>query len=53
MAPNEKGEMVITLKRNWHGRTMVPNFFVNKNQKKWIGFNDPNIFHLIFHIHGL
>lgn len=40
---------VITLKGNWHGRTMGAQLLCSdKNQKKWIGFNDPNIFHLDF-----
>lgn len=40
---------IITLKGNWHGRTMGSQMMSdNEQQKKWIGFKDPNIFFLDF-----
>lgn len=40
---------LICLEGNWHGRTMGAQLMSgNENQKKWIGQNDKNIFHLPF-----
>lgn len=44
---NKKG--IITLEGNWHGRTMGAQMLTsNLSQKKWIGYKDPNIYHLPF-----
>jgi 4-aminobutyrate aminotransferase-like enzyme len=40
---------IICLEGNWHGRTMGAQMMGwNPNQKTWIGYNDPNIFHVPF-----
>lgn len=40
---------IICLEGNWHGRTMGAQMMGwNPNQKGWIGYNDPNIFHIPF-----
>lgn len=40
---------IITFEGNWHGRTMGAQMLsYNPAQKAWIGFQDPNIFHLPF-----
>ncbi len=40
---------VICFDGNWHGRTMGAQMMSgNKDQKKWIGYHDPNIHHLPF-----
>lgn len=40
---------IITIKGNWHGRTMGSQLMSdNITQKKWIGFKDPNIFFIDF-----
>lgn len=40
---------IITIKGNWHGRTMGAQMASsNLSQKEWIGFQDPNIYHLPF-----
>jgi 4-aminobutyrate aminotransferase-like enzyme len=40
---------VIGLEGNWHGRTMGAQMMsYNPAQKAWIGYHDPNIFHLPF-----
>lgn len=40
---------IITLKGNWHGRTMGAQLLCSdKKQKEWIGFEDPNIHHIDF-----
>ena len=40
---------IICFEGNWHGRTMGAQMMGgNPNQKKWIGYLDPNIYHLPF-----
>jgi 4-aminobutyrate aminotransferase-like enzyme len=40
---------VICFEGNWHGRTMGAQMMSgNIKQKEWIGYHDPNIFHLPF-----
>jgi len=40
---------IIAIEGNWHGRTMGAQMMsCNPQQKKWIGFEDPNIFHVPF-----
>ena len=40
---------IICFDGNWHGRTMGAQMMSgNKDQKKWIGYHDPNIHHLPF-----
>jgi len=40
---------VICFEGNWHGRTMGAQMMGgNLNQKEWIGYLDPNIYHLPF-----
>ena len=40
---------ILSFENNWHGRTMGAQMLCsNKNQKEWIGFDDPNIHHLPF-----
>ena len=40
---------IICFDGNWHGRTMGAQMMSgNKDQKKWIGYQDPNIYHLPF-----
>jgi len=40
---------IISFCGNWHGRTMGAQMLSsNQNQKKWIGYEDPNIIHLPF-----
>jgi len=40
---------IIGFEGNWHGRTMGAQMMsYNPAQKEWIGFQDPNIFHLPF-----
>ena len=40
---------IISLKGNWHGRTMGAQMLSSDiNQKKWIGVKDKNIFHIDF-----
>lgn len=40
---------IICFEGNWHGRTMGAQLMSsNESQKAWIGFHDPNIFHLPF-----
>jgi 4-aminobutyrate aminotransferase/(S)-3-amino-2-methylpropionate transaminase len=40
---------ILCFEGNWHGRTMGAQMLSwNPAQKEWIGFNDPNIFHLPF-----
>ena len=40
---------IITLKGNWHGRTMGSQMLCSSlAQKNWIGFQDPNIHYLDF-----
>ena len=46
---NKKKLGIICFEGNWHGRTMGAQLMSgNKNQKKWIGFKDRNIFHIPF-----
>lgn len=40
---------IISLKGNWHGRTMGAQMMSGNNpQSKWIGFHDKNMYHLEF-----
>ena len=40
---------IICLDGNWHGRTLGSQMMSgNKKQKDWIGFHDPNIYHISF-----
>ena len=40
---------IICFEGNWHGRTMGAQLMSgNKEQKKWVGFEDKNIHHLPF-----
>ena len=47
---NDKKKLgIICFEGNWHGRTLGAQMMSgNLNQKEWIGYNDPNIFHLPF-----
>lgn len=46
---NKKKPGIICLKGNWHGRTMGSQMMSgNDDQKKWIGYHDPNIHHINF-----
>ena len=47
---NKKKKLgILSFEGNWHGRTMGAQLMSgNKNQKKWVGFNDKNIHHLPF-----
>ena len=40
---------IICIDGNWHGRTMGAQMMSgNKEQKKWIGYEDKNIYHIKF-----
>jgi 4-aminobutyrate aminotransferase-like enzyme len=40
---------IISFEGNWHGRTMGAQMMsFNPSQKEWIGYQDPNIYHLPF-----
>lgn len=40
---------IVTFEGNWHGRTMGAQMMSNNiKQKEWIGYLDPNIYHLPF-----
>jgi 4-aminobutyrate aminotransferase / (S)-3-amino-2-methylpropionate transaminase / 5-aminovalerate transaminase len=40
---------IITFEGNWHGRTLGAQMMsYNPAQKEWVGYHDPNIFHLPF-----
>lgn len=40
---------VVCIEGNWHGRTLGAQMMGwNPNQKTWIGYHDPNIFHIPF-----
>lgn len=40
---------IICFEGNWHGRTMGAQLMSgNESQKSWIGFKDPNIYHIKF-----
>lgn len=40
---------IICIENNWHGRTMGAQMMSsNQEQKKWIGYQDPNIYHIEF-----
>ena len=40
---------VVCIEGNWHGRTMGAQMMGwNPSQKEWIGYHDPNIFHIPF-----
>lgn len=44
-----KGRVVITIEGNWHGRTMgAQSLSSNRDQREWIGFEDPNIEYVPF-----
>ena len=44
----EKGG-IICIEGNWHGRTLGAQMMSwNPDQKKWIGYHDPNIYHIPF-----
>ena len=46
---NKKRLGIISLENNWHGRTMGAQMMSgNLSQKKWMGFEDPDIHHLDF-----
>lgn len=46
---NKRKPGVICIEGNWHGRTMGAQLMSsNQDQKQWIGFKDPNIYHLPF-----
>jgi 4-aminobutyrate aminotransferase-like enzyme len=46
---NSKKIGIISLKGNWHGRTMGAQMMSGKNaQSQWIGFHDKNMYHLDF-----
>lgn len=46
---NKKKIGIICFEGNWHGRTMGAQLMSgNKKQKSWIGFSDPNIYHIKF-----
>lgn len=46
---NKRKGGIIAFEGNWHGRTMGAQMMGwNPSQKEWIGFIDPNIFHLPF-----
>ena len=47
LSPKKIG--IICFEGNWHGRTMGAQLMSsNEKQKSWIGFRDPNIYHLKF-----
>lgn len=40
---------IIAFEGNWHGRTLGAQMMsYNPKQKEWVGYHDPNIFHLAF-----
>ena len=44
---------IVALEGNWHGRTLGAQMMAdNPWQKEWIGYHDPNIYHLPFPIPG-
>ena len=46
---NKRKRYVICIEGNWHGRTMGSQMMSNNiTQKEWIGFQDPNIYHIPF-----
>lgn len=46
---NKEKKGIITLEGNWHGRTMGSQMLSsNKKGKEWVGYLDPNIYHLEF-----
>tara|TARA_Y100000992_G_scaffold283255_1_gene232398 strand:+ start:254 stop:1642 length:1389 start_codon:yes stop_codon:yes gene_type:complete len=41
--------VIICIEGNWHGRTLGAQMMSwNPRQKEWIGYHDPNIFHISF-----
>lgn len=45
----KKKPVIIAFENNWHGRTMGAQMMsYNPAQKEWIGYLDPNIYHLPF-----
>ena len=49
MRCGKKKQGIICFEGNWHGRTMGAQLMGgNTDQKKWIGYQDPNIYHLPF-----
>ena len=46
---NKRSPGIICLEGNWHGRTMGAQMMSgNLAQKAWIGYHDPNIYHIKF-----
>ena len=47
---NEKRKLgIICIENNWHGRTLGAQMMSsNKNQSAWIGYQDPDIYHIPF-----
>ena len=46
---NKRKKGLICFDGNWHGRTMGAQLMSgNESQKEWIGFRDPNIYHIKF-----
>ena len=42
-------KVILCFEGNWHGRTLGAQMMSgNKSQKEWIGYEDPNIYHLPF-----
>ncbi len=49
LAAGKRRPGVLTFEGNWHGRTLGAQMLGhNAAQKAWIGYHDPNIFHLPF-----
>jgi 4-aminobutyrate aminotransferase/(S)-3-amino-2-methylpropionate transaminase len=49
MSLNKRKGGIICFEGNWHGRTMGAQMMgYNPGQKEWIGFLDPNVYHLPF-----
>ena len=49
LAHNKRKKGVICFEGNWHGRTMGAQMMGwNPDQKAWIGYLDPNIYHIPF-----
>lgn len=46
---NKKKSGIICIEGNWHGRTLGAQMMGwNPQQKEWIGYQDPNIYHIPF-----
>lgn len=49
MKRGKKKTGIICIEGNWHGRTLGAQMMGwNPKQKEWIGYNDPNIYHIPF-----